>query len=479
MQATGLHVLIIDDDGARSARLESACRFLELECHVFDFVSWLQQGKAFDLSAIGMLLLGESNLPIALHKLLAELDGQGRVLPKVLVADWKELAQGESRPVGILGRLHEPLSCNAMLDLLHRCWVFNRGRNPDPVPALDALVGLTPGMLQVKRLIAQVAPRDISVLITGESGTGKEVVARCLHAQSPRAEGPFVPVNCGAIPGELLESELFGHEKGAFTGAISSRPGRFELARGGTLFLDEIGDMPLPMQVKLLRVLQERQFERVGGSRTLEADVRIITATHKDLEAMIASGEFREDLYYRLNVFPIEMPALRERLEDLPLLIRALSERLREQGLGGPRFHPSALESLHRHAWPGNVRELANLLERLAIIHPDGVVGLSELPPRFRHLPEPDPVRYQQAQPPGAASSLEPSAQIDLSPVEERVTLPPEGLALKPYLEQVEQSLIHQALARCDQVVARAADLLGVRRTTLVEKMRKYGISRQ
>jgi sigma-54 specific flagellar transcriptional regulator A len=479
MHVSGLHVLIIDDDAERRTSLQACCEFLELECHVFDFVTWLQQGKGFELASVGVVLLGESSLPISLNKLIAELDGQGRMLPKVLVCDWSELASDDFAAAGILGHLLPPFTYSAMLDLLHRCFVFSNGQNTDSVPELEALVGQNPAILEVKRLIAQVAPRDISVLITGESGTGKEVVARCLHEQSARASGPFVPVNCGAIPGELLESELFGHEKGAFTGAISSRPGRFELAQGGTLFLDEIGDMPLPMQVKLLRVLQERQFERVGGTRTIEADVRIITATHKNLEEMIAQGEFREDLYYRLNVFPIEMPALRDRLDDLPLLVNALIDRLKAQGIGSFRFHPSALESLLKHPWAGNVRELANLMERLAIIYPGGVVGVSELPPKFRHVAEPDPARYDAVKLGSEPCFADSRALTPVSPADGSVILPAEGIELKPFLETLEQSLIHQALERCDYVVARAADELGVRRTTLVEKMRKYGISRQ
>jgi sigma-54 specific flagellar transcriptional regulator A len=285
-----------------------------------------------------------------------------------------------------------------------------------------------------------------------------------------------VPVNCGAIPSELLESELFGHEKGAFTGAISSRPGRFELANGGTLFLDEIGDMPLPMQVKLLRVLQERQFERVGGSKTLEVDVRIVTATHKNLELMIQDGQFREDLYYRLNVFPIEMPALRDRLEDLPLLINNLSQQLDETGSGRLQFHPAALESLRLHPWPGNVRELANLVERLSIIHPGGVIGVSELPPKFRHIEEPDPERYARPELPLQVDTGQPVVSAEVAAVE---ALPAEGVDLKAWLESHEQRLIHQALDATDQVVSKAARLLQIRRTTLVEKMRKYGIERQ
>jgi Response regulator containing CheY-like receiver, AAA-type ATPase, and DNA-binding domains len=202
-------------------------------------------------------------------------------------------------------------------------------------------------------------------LILGESGTGKEVVARNVHFLSERKDGPFIPVNCGAIPGELLESELFGHEKGAFTGAISARKGRFELAEGGTLFLDEIGDMPLQMQVKLLRVLQERTFERVGGNKPLQCNVRIIAATHRNLETMISEDKFREDLYYRLNVFPIDSPALRQRKDDIPLLLQELNSRIQGDGVEGVRFTEQAIASLMEHEWAGNVRELSNLVERL------------------------------------------------------------------------------------------------------------------
>ena len=211
------------------------------------------------------------------------------------------------------------------------------------------------------------------------------MVARSLHDLSSRRDAPFVPINCGAIPRELLESELFGHERGAFTGAISSRAGRFELAEGGTLFLDEIGDMPLEMQVKILRVIQERKFERVGSDKTRSADVRIIAATHRNLEEMINAGQFREDLYYRINVFPLRVPALAERPDDIGHLIRALSKQIESEGLGQLRLADSALRSLCSHSWPGNIRELANLLERLVIMYPDSVVGLTDLPENYRY----------------------------------------------------------------------------------------------
>ncbi|HBK44889.1 MAG TPA: sigma-54-dependent Fis family transcriptional regulator, partial [Xanthomonadaceae bacterium] len=216
--------------------------------------------------------------------------------------------------------------------------------------------GNSEAVVRLRRLIDQVAAFDTTVLVLGESGTGKEVVARAIHQQSPRRDGPFVAINCGAIPADLLESELFGHEKGAFTGALSARKGRFEMAEGGTLLLDEIGDMSLPMQVKLLRVLQERSFERVGGGQTIRCNVRVIAATHRNLESRIGEGQFREDLFYRLNVFPIEMPALRERADDLPVLVRTIAAQLARTGRGEVRFADEALQALRSYDWPGNVR---------------------------------------------------------------------------------------------------------------------------
>lgn len=480
-QPSAFDILILDDNAKRRENLQAVFELLERKCHVFDFVSWLQREQAGLLSSVGLVLIGESDLPIALGKLIVGLDHE-RPLPKLLTCEWPELPREAFSQFHILGVLSPPYRYPQVLDWLHRCSVLYEcpGGERQALPEMPGFVGQTQAVREIRYLVAQVAPRDISVLITGESGTGKEVVARYLHQLSGRSEGPFVPVNCGAIPSELLESELFGHEKGAFTGAISSRKGRFELANGGTLFLDEIGDMPLAMQVKLLRVLQEKQFERVGSSKALQVDVRILAATHKNLEAMIQEGLFREDLYYRLNVFPIEMPALRDRLDDLPLLIHSLCGQLEAEERCKPQFHPAAMASLKCHTWPGNVRELANLIERLSIIYPGEVIGVSELPPKFRHLPEPNPERYQ----PNSSASLElmellePAAAEMSSPAVSCNEFPAGGLDLKRWLEEQEQHFIRQALDAADQVVSRAARLLQMRRTTLVEKMRKYGIER-
>jgi sigma-54 specific flagellar transcriptional regulator A len=379
----------------------------------------------------------------------------------------------------VIAHLEFPPSYNKLLDTLHRAQVFRehndiqsgRARQRD-VSLFRSLVGTSRQIQRVREMMAQVADKDVTVLILGESGTGKEVVARTLHYNSHRRHKPFVPVNCGAIPRELLESELFGHEKGAFTGAITSRAGRFELAQGGTLFLDEIGDMPLDMQVKILRVLQERCFERVGSNKTVQTDVRIIAATHKDLEGMIKEGLFREDLYYRLNVFPIEVSPLRERIEDIPLLLNELITRLETEKRGSIRFNSAAIMSLCRHEWAGNVRELANLVERMAILHPYGVVGVQDLPRKFRHVDEGDEDLLME-------EKLERPGYPSIASLDAPALLPVNGIDLKEYLSNLEMSLIQQAVDDCGGVVAKAADKLRLRRTTLVEKMRKYEMLRE
>jgi sigma-54 specific flagellar transcriptional regulator A len=397
-------------------------------------------------------------------------------LPVLLVGDPNLGNLSDEEATRIIARLEWPLNYTKFVDSLYRAQIFrdqysriqSRGQQRS-VQLFRSLVGTSRRVQQVRQLMEQVADKDVSVLITGESGTGKEVVARNLHYHSSRRDKPFVPVNCGAIPAELLESELFGHEKGAFTGAITARMGRFEMAEGGTLFLDEIGDMPLNMQVKILRVLQERTFERVGSNRTQSADVRIIAATHKNLENMIESGNFREDLYYRLNVFPIEMPALRDRVEDIPLLINELISRMEKEKRGSLRMNSAAIMSLCHHDWPGNVRELANLVERLAIMHPYGVIGVQELPKKFRYVDD-----YDEHRP--VEDSGMPSTIPGLIGLDAPALLPVNGLDLKGYLSNLEKQLIQQALDEAGGVVARAAEKLRIRRTTLVEKVRKYGL---
>jgi len=305
--------------------------------------------------------------------------------------------------------------------------------------------GTSAGSKELARLIRQVGPFNTNVLILGESGTGKERVALGVHANSPRAKHPFVPINCGAIPADLLESELFGHERGAFTGAIASRRGRFELAEGGTLFLDEIGDMSLDMQVKLLRVLQERTYERVGGVQSRQCDVRIVAATHRDLSTAVAEGKFRADLYYRLNVFPITVPSLADRREDIPHLISELALENELRGGAPVQFSPEAQLQLQRCKWTGNIRELGNLVERLSILVQERAVTVDDLPADYRR-----------------------------SNRSESASTPPQDL--RGHLQSVERRLINDALQRSNGVVAHAAKTLGIGRTTLIEKLRKYDL---
>ncbi|MGZ8174395.1 sigma-54 dependent transcriptional regulator [Methylobacter sp.] len=350
--------------------------------------------------------------------------------------------------------------------------------------SVERLKGKSQAIVGIRKLIDQVAESDATVLILGESGTGKEVVARALHDASFRKDKPFVPINCGAIPGELLESELFGHEKGAFTGALSARQGRFEMAEGGTLFLDEIGDMPLAMQAKLLRVLQERTFERVGSNKTIYCDVRVIAATHRYLENEIKENRFREDLFYRLNVFPIEIPALKDRAEDIPLLVNDLIARMEASNRGSVRLTNAALGVLMQHEWPGNVRELANLIERLAIINPKGLVDAADLPEKFQQYKVSEEIIIDDTETVDAEENDQSeSDQIEVIGAFEGATgalaqLPEQGIDLKEYLNDLEIDLIRQALNECSGVVAHAAKRLNMRRTTLVEKLRKYDLQR-
>ena len=352
------------------------------------------------------------------------------------------------------------------------------------------LVGISDAIGDVRSLVSKVAPTEATVLLQGESGTGKEVIARLVHDCSERADGPFIPVNCGAIPGELLESELFGHEKGAFTGAVASRKGRFELAEGGTLFLDEIGDMPYEMQVKLLRVLQERTFERVGGGKAIKCNVRVVAATHQNLEQHVEEGKFRMDLYYRLNVFPLEVPALRERTADIDGLAQRFIDSFAAQGRGAIRLEDDALAHLRLYAWPGNVRELGNLIERLIILNTDEMVFAADLPIKYQSSELAVAERPENVEPlHDQLDQLPKNEPEDLSalfaPPPTIPVAPPtpvhidEPINLKQHMADTERSLIISALEQTGWVNAHAAKLLTLQRTTLVEKMRKYDISQE
>jgi two-component system response regulator HydG len=319
-----------------------------------------------------------------------------------------------------------------------------------------AIVGTSQGMRSVLSAVEKVASSDSSVLIYGESGTGKELVARAVHYQSTRREGPFVKVNCGALPHELFESELFGHEKGAFTGAVRQKKGKFELAEGGTIFLDEIGDVPLDAQVKLLRVLQERQFDRVGGEQTLEANVRVVAATNRALRDMMVEGAFREDLFYRLEVIPLHLPPLRERREDVPLLVEHfMQKKCEEMNIPPKRLREEALQALSAYPWPGNVRELENVIERTIVLSDSDEIALQDVP-----LALDESVERSSAN--ALARSIEPGAG--------------DSLLLNERMDQIERSMIERAMDEAGRVKTKAAQLLGIKTSALYYKLDKYGI---
>lgn len=346
----------------------------------------------------------------------------------------------------------------------------------------SGIIGQSTTLAEVFKVLGKVAPTDSTVLVTGESGTGKELLVRAIHANSRRADKPFVPINCGAIPKELLESELFGHEKGAFTHAIRSRPGRFELADGGTIFLDEIGEMDLSLQVKILRVLQEKEIERVGGTGVKKVDVRVIAATNRDLEREVSQGRFREDLYYRLNVIPLHLPPLRERGNDVLLLARHFLDIFCEKKGRPPlELSPEASKILSAYTWPGNVRELVNFMERLSILADGQIIQPSDLPGKILDqvgdiaaLPEisldsapekPALIAPAQSEAAGGAFSWP-----DLS------VLSSKGMNLKEFLDTVENKLIDEALQKASGIKNQAAEYLGIKRTTLIEKLKKRGL---
>ena len=313
------------------------------------------------------------------------------------------------------------------------------------------IIGRSRAIRDMLALVDRAGPSRATVLITGESGTGKELVARAIHFSSPRSQEPFVSVNCMALNPGVLESELFGHEKGSFTGAVAMRRGRFEQASGGTLFLDEVGELTPELQVKLLRVLQERRFERVGGSEEIEVDIRIVAATNRDLMPLVQSGAFREDLYYRLNVVHIPIPPLRERREDIPLLVAHFAEKAaRENGVEPKTFSIDALNHLSGYEWPGNIRQLQNVVERCLVLVPGDVIKLDDLPPEIRD----EEAQFKSA--------------VDLLPVQ---------LDLADTLERIEAALIRRALVGADFVQAKAAELLGISKSLMQYKLKKYGIT--
>jgi two-component system, NtrC family, nitrogen regulation response regulator NtrX len=363
-----------------------------------------------------------------------------------------------STKLGAYDFIEKPLSLEKVVVTVENALAMNRLKEENAslrglVVKNHEMIGRSPAMLQLREQIGMVAPTNASVLITGENGTGKELVARSVHFHSQRRDKPFIEINCAAIPEELIESELFGHERGAFTGAVAQKKGKFDLADGGTLFLDEIGDMSLKTQAKVLRILQEKKFERVGGTRTLEVDVRIVAATNKLLDEEIKNGAFREDLYYRLNVVPFKVPPLRERRDDIALLAgHFLDSYCRREGRELKRIMPDALEAMKHYDWPGNVRELKNIVERLVIMTPGGTITLNHLP---------DYIRADNGSRDAGGGKLD--SVLELS-------------SLREAREEFEREFIIQKLEEHDWNVSRTAEAIELERSNLHRKIKSYGI---
>ncbi len=482
-------ILVIDSDSERAQKLLHQLEFVDYEAKAVSSPS-VMEGYPGLADKLAFIIGNCPGILDHVAKIRADLP---KCPPFILVTGKTPLDMTpEQVETNFLGCITADTRFSDLSNVLHRAEVesgvvreapaASDNNEPTKLPTKSpspelfrSLVGNSRETRRVRKMIEQVAPTEATVLILGESGTGKEVVARNIHYHSQRRNKPFVPINCGAIPSELLESELFGHEKGSFTGAIGAREGRFELAQGGTIFLDEIGDMPLSMQVKLLRVIQERSFERVGSNKSIKSDVRIVAATHRNLENHIKEGKFREDLYYRLNVFPVEMPRLKDRVEDLPLLINELITRLEHEKNSSVRLTPAAVMALCNYPWPGNVRELANLMERMTILHPHGVVDVKDLPAKIV------PNQQEASDEPAVVADPEDNEKMSgmpSLPMLSEPRLPRDGIDLKQHLTDIEVSLIQQSLDDCNGVVAHAAKKLQIRRTTLVEKMRKYRIQR-
>jgi DNA-binding NtrC family response regulator len=428
----------------------------------------LLKGEKFDLVFLDIIMPGMDGL--AVLKKMSEMNVSPPAIMLTALGTVKSAV--DAMKLGAFDYLTKPFVLDELLLVAKRALEVSRlqkenvslKRQLKRKYDFNMLTGASPQMQKVFDLIGKIADTDATVLIYGESGTGKERVAKTIHYNSSRGQNAFVPVNCAAIPKDLLESELFGHEKGAFTGAVNTRIGRFELANGGTVFLDEIGELHPTLQVKLLRVLQEREFERVGSTKTMKVDVRILAATNKDLEKATMEGAFREDLFYRLNVIPLRLPALRDRQEDIPLLMEHfMADFSRKKKKEPLTMSPEAMESLLGYHWPGNVRELENLIERLVILNESGTVTIKDLPERFHAL---RPLTGVEAYPQGVLPSS-------------HMVLPDEGIDLNSVLDEVEKNLILQAMKTVGGVKSKAAAMLGLNRTTLLEKMKKKGVHYQ
>ncbi|RJQ22408.1 MAG: sigma-54-dependent Fis family transcriptional regulator [Nitrospiraceae bacterium] len=453
-------ILVIDDEASIRELLKD---FLESKGYEVAAASDGETGLAllkdekFDLFLLDLMMPGISGMDV-----LREVASEKHEIPSIVITAHASIQTAvEAMKLGAFDYITKPFNLEDIHIAVKRALDFSKLQEENfrlkkelkRKFSTHRIIGNSAPIQNVIKFIEKIADTDSTVLITGESGTGKELVAKAIHYQSSRFRNPFVPLNCAAIPKDILESELFGHEKGAFTGAVNTRIGRFEMANNGTLFLDEIGELAPALQVKLLRVLQEKEFERVGGVKTIKVDVRIIAATNRDLEKAVADGAFREDLYYRLNVIPMHLPPLRKMKEDVPLLVEHfIAEVSKRKKKEPPKISPEALNSFVDYRWPGNVRELENLMERLIILKEGDIVTLKDLPERFSdNRPMPKALTGKQ-------------------------TLSAEGVDLNVVLDEIENNMIIQALEMSKGVKSKAASLLGLNRTTLIEKMKKKAI---
>ncbi|MGB5245091.1 MAG: sigma-54 dependent transcriptional regulator [Woeseia sp.] len=447
------HIVVVHDDAAAAAALKDLIEFMDApEVSIARPQNWAASLGKNRLAALFLSQSLASKTIAAAFTDVAKIDRNAAIVLFGGAATNSDAKHAWARVL----HLANPLQLDELSNVLEEVRALHSRRRTADAGLGSQLIGDSADMRMIRALIERVAPSQATVLVTGESGTGKELIARQIHEQSG-LKGEFVAINCGAIPDHLLESELFGHEKGAFTGAHAARAGRFEQAKGGTLFLDEIGDMPTAMQVKLLRVLQERVVERVGGTKSIPVDIRVVAATHRNLQERIAEGSFREDLFYRLSVFPIEVSALRERPEDIEPLAAALIARVARNYGVRVRLSADAMQILRDYSWPGNVRELANLVERLAVIYPNREVPAAELP--------------------GALQNCAPaviSNDLRRTAIDPATELPADGIDLKQHLARLERELIANALREAGGVVQKAAERLGMGRTTLVEKIRRH-----
>ncbi len=465
MSISSLRVWLVDDDASIRWVLERALRNGGMAPRAFESAEPALDAlrrEAPDVLITDIRMPGQSGLD-----LLKKIRDARPALPVIVMTAHSDLGNAVSAyEGGAFEYLPKPFDIDVAVDLVRRAARVQPGSptEPVPVPKIPELLGRAPAMQQVFRAIGRLARSSVTVLITGESGTGKELVARALHDHSPRSAKPFIALNTSAIPADLLESELFGHEKGSFTGADSQRRGRFEQADGGTLFLDEIGDMSTPLQTRLLRVLAEGEFYRVGGQTPIRVDVRVIAATHQNLQDRVARGVFREDLYHRLNVIRIELPPLRSRSEDIPeLLEHYISAAAHELGVEAKTLSPDSLAKLASYAWPGNVRELVNLCRRLSVLAPGTQVQVEDLPHELVSATPSGPVDADWAR--ALASWADRHAMTGKKPL------------LDEALPEFERVLIRSALKRTQGHRQEAAKLLGWGRNTLTRKLKELGMN--